>query len=47
MKQKADAESGPNDFILKPHYNAPLDLMEVRRSDLRDRATLIIREPRE
>ncbi len=44
MKAKADAESEPNDFILKPHYNAPLGQIGARPSKL---APLIIREPKE
>lgn len=44
MKIKADAESGPNDYILKPYYNAPVDLIEARLENL---APLIIREPKE
>jgi hypothetical protein len=34
MKTKADAESEPNDFILMPHYNAPLGLIGARPSKL-------------
>jgi hypothetical protein len=43
MKTKADAESEPNDYILKPHYNAPLGLIGARPSKM---APLIIREPK-
>ena len=43
MKTKADAESEPNDYILKPHYNAPLNLIGARPSKM---APLIIREPK-
>ncbi len=47
MKQKADAESEKNDFILVPHYNASrLLLIEARLSE-KDLAPLIIREPKE
>ena len=44
MKTKADAESEPNDFILKPSYNAPLGLIGARPSKM---APLIRREPKE
>ena len=44
MKTKADAESEPNDFILKPSYNAPLDLIGARPSKM---APLIRRAPKE
>jgi len=44
MKTKADAESEPNDFILKPSYNAPLVLIGARPSKM---APLIRREPKE
>ena len=47
MKQKADAESEPNDFILMPHYNAPRDIVREARLNIDDLAPLIIREPRE
>jgi hypothetical protein len=43
MKAKADAESEPNDFILKPSYNAPLGAIGARPSKM---APLIIREPK-
>jgi hypothetical protein len=44
MKTKADAESQAKDFILKPSYNAPLNLIGARPSDM---APLIIREPKQ
>ena len=44
MKTKADAESEPNDFILKPSYNTPLGLIGARPSKM---APLIRREPKE
>lgn len=47
MKQKADTESEPNDFILMPHYNAPGNIIREARLDMDDLAPLIIREPRE
>ena len=47
MKQKADTESEPNDFILMPHYNAPESLLREARLNTGDLAPLIIREPRE
>lgn len=47
MKQKADAESEPNDFILMPSYNAPRLLLIEARLNSDDLAPLIIREPRE
>lgn len=47
MKQKADTESEPNDFILMPHYNAPRDIIREARLETDDLAPLIIREPRE
>lgn len=47
MKQKADTESEPNDFILMPHYNAPENIIREARLDMDDLAPLIIREPRE
>lgn len=43
MKTKADAESGPNEFILKPHYNVSLGQIGARIEKL---APLIIREPK-
>lgn len=46
MKAKADAESGPNDFILKPSYNAPLSAIGAR-PDVKKMAPLIIREPKQ
>jgi hypothetical protein len=45
MKQKADAESEVNDFILRPHYNAPRNIVLRARLDRDDLAPLIIREP--
>ena len=47
MKQKADAESEPNDFILMPYYNVPRLLLIEARMDSDDIAPLIIREPKE
>ena len=47
MKQKADAESKVNDFILKPHYHAPRRLLLEARLDSDKLAPLIIREPRD
>ena len=44
MKIKADAESEPNDYILKPYYNSPLATLGVVPDD--DMAPLIIREPK-
>lgn len=46
MKTKADAESEPNDYILKPSYNAPLAKIGAS-PDLRRMATLVIREPKQ
>ncbi|MFQ3271016.1 MAG: hypothetical protein ACI9A1_001336, partial [Lentimonas sp.] len=43
MKTKADAESEPNDFILKPSYNAPLGAIGARPDKM---APMIIREPK-
>lgn len=43
MKIKADAESEPNDYILKPSYNAPLGEIGARPSKM---APMIIREPK-
>ena len=45
MKTKADAESEPNDYILKPSYNAPLAKIGAR-PDVNKMAPLIIREPK-
>lgn len=47
MKQKADAESEVNDFILMPYYNAPGNVLLDARLDGDDLAPLIIREPRD
>jgi len=46
MKTKADAESEPNDYILKPSYNAPLAIANGARPDTKKMAPLIIREPK-
>ena len=46
MKQKADAESEPNDFILMPHYKAPRRLLIDARLDEDKIAPLIRREPK-
>jgi len=47
MKQKADTESEPNDFILMPHYKAPRNLLIQARLDTDDLAPLIRREPKD
>lgn len=47
MKQKADVESKPNDFILMPHYKTPRNLLIEARLDTDDIAPLLIREPKE
>lgn len=47
MKQKADAESDANDFILRPHYHAPRNLLIEARLAADKLAPLIIREPKE
>ena len=47
MKQKADAESGANDFILRPNYHTPRNIITQARLDPSMMAPLIIREPRE
>lgn len=47
MKQKADTESEVNDFILRPHYNAPQEIIALARIDESKMAPLIIREPRD
>lgn len=46
MKQKADAESEANDFILRPHYHTPRNLLVKAKLDTGKMAPLIIREPR-
>jgi hypothetical protein len=47
MKQKADAESEPNDFILMPHYSVPRNRLIEARLDTNKLAPLIMREPKE
>jgi hypothetical protein len=47
MKQKADAESEVNDFILRPSYHTPRNVLAKSRLDSSEMAPLIIREPRE
>ena len=47
MKQKADAESEKNDFILMPHYNVSRLLLIEARLKEDDLAPLIRREPKE
>ena len=47
MKQKADVESGPNDFILMQYYNVPGNVLAEARLDADDLAPLLIRELRE
>ena len=47
MKQKADAESAVNDFILRPHYHTPRNLLARAKLDSDKMAPLIIREPTE
>ena len=44
MKLKADVEGESNNYILKPHYNAPVREIGARLENL---APLIIREPKE
>lgn len=44
MKTKADAESEPNDYILKPSYHAPLGAIGARPTKM---APLLRREPKE
>lgn len=46
MKTKADAESEPNNYILKPSYNAPLAKIGAS-PDIDKMATMIIREPKQ
>ena len=47
MKQKADSESEPNDFILMQYYHIPANLLIEARLDGDDLAPLLIREPGE
>ena len=47
MKQKADKESEVNDFILRPHYHTPRNLLAKAKLDSDKMAPLIIREPTE
>lgn len=43
MKTRADAEADKNEFVLKPHYSAPLEYLGVQLDKV---APLIIPEPK-
>ncbi len=47
MKQKADAESKPNDFTLMQHYHVPRAKLAEARLKEDDLAPLLIRQPLE